>query len=467
MAFNGFKFSDELLNYDVFPKVLVKDKEVEIHIRPLGPRDLFEKGKSYKYLICGLETGRPTDYPATGDFKEFNAVCNDEGGFTIKHTFTKEQMYFIRFRDDEDKRIIQFPVYCVDKDLAGRWPLRGDLHMHTKRSDGRQAPAVVCANYRRHGLDFMVVSDHNRYYPSLEAINIYKDVKTGLTIVPGEEVHMPRVNGQKSDFHIVNFGGEYSINALTEGPQSEEKGTGKEFRSLNGECPDFMPLDQWEAKMQALADEIDVPDDVDSIPAAVCKWIFDEIRKANGLGIFPHPTWINDVYHVPNAFVNYITENRFFDAFEVLGGENYFEHNGFQTVKYYEDKAKGIKYPVVGSTDSHSSYDSNRNAFICSTMVFSPENERKALIKSIKDFYSVAIDTINEDFRLVGDNRLVRYTCFLLKEYFPLHDELCREEGRLMKQYATGTEEEKKEAAALLDIIGGRVQKHREKYFDF
>lgn len=467
MAFNGFKFSDELLNYDVFPKVLVKDKEAEIHIRPLGPRDIFEKGKTYKYLICGLETGRPSDYPATGDYKEFSAVCNDEGGFTIKHTFTREQMHFIRFVDDDGKRMIQFPVYCVDKDLVGRWPLRGDLHMHTKRSDGKQLPAVVCANYRRHGLDFMVVSDHNRYYPSLEAIDTYKDVKIGLTIVPGEEVHMPKVNGQRSDFHVVNFGGEYSVNALTDGPQAEEKGTGKEFRSLNGECPDFMPLAQWEEKIQALADEIDVPDDVDKIPAAVCKWIFDEIRKANGLGIFPHPTWINDVYHVPNAFVKYMTDNRLFDAFEVLGGENYFEHNGFQTIKYYEDKAKGINYPVVGSTDSHSSYDSNRNAFICSTMVFSPENERKALIKSIKDFYSVAIDTINEDFRLVGDNRLVRYTCFLLKEYFPLHDELCREEGRLMKQYATGTEEEKKEAAALLDIIGGRVQKHREKYFDF
>ncbi|MBR6005859.1 MAG: hypothetical protein IK063_06510, partial [Clostridia bacterium] len=88
-------------------------------------------------------------------------------------------------------------------------------------------------------------------------------------------------------------------------------------------------------------------------------------------------------------------------------------------------------------------------------------------IASIKDFYSIAIDTINEDFRLVGDYRLAKYATFLLKYYFPLHDELCKEEGRLMKQYATGTAAEKAEALEVLKLIGGRVQKHREKYFDF
>ena len=83
------------------------------------------------------------------------------------------------------------------------------------------------------------------------------------------------------------------------------------------------------------------------------------------------------------------------------------------------------------------------------------------------DFYSVAVDTISKEFRLVGENRFVRYGCFLLKNYFPLHDEICFEEGRLMRQYAVGTAEEKKEAAETLDLIGGRTDKMRAKYFDF
>ena len=60
-----------------------------------------------------------------------------------------------------------------------------------------------------------------------------------------------------------------------------------------------------------------------------------------------------------------------------------------------------------------------------------------------------------------------RYACFLLKEYFPLHDELCIEEGRLMKQYATGTPDEKADALRVLEVLCGRVKKQREKYFCF
>ena len=85
----------------------------------------------------------------------------------------------------------------------------------------------------------------------------------------------------------------------------------------------------------------------------------------------------------------------------------------------------------------------------------------------MKGFYSVAVDTISREFRLVGENRLVRYGCFLLKNYFPLHDELCAEEGRLMKQYVTGTPEEREGAAATLRAIHGRMKRLREKVFAF
>jgi len=146
---------------------------------------------------------------------------------------------------------------------------------------------------------------------------------------------------------------------------------------------------------------------------------------------------------------------------------SYYEHNDFQLIRYYEDKAKGRNYPIVGSTDSHSSYLSNRNGLICSTIVFSHENERKALMASIKDFYSVAVDTISTEFRLVGDNRLVRYSCFLINNYFPRHDELCKEEGRLMRICAVGTPEEKADAVKALGVINGRMKKFMDKYLSF
>ena len=462
-----FKPEDNLLNYDVFPKVFKCGKETEFHIRPLGLRPQFIPGEKYKLIICALDQGNPSQYPVAADWREFEITADSEGGFTWKHTFDTEQAYFLRFEDMDGKRINQFPVYAVEADLAERYPFLGDLHMHTIRSDGSQEPAVVAANYRRHGYDFTVISDHRRYWPSLEAIDAYKDVPIEMTIVPGEEVHLPPVDGMQNAVHIVNFGGEYSINAMTEGEAVDEKGTDPKYRSLYGKCPDYMTKDEFDAMMRKLIAEADIPEGIDPYAAVCCKWIFDEIKKANGLGIFAHPNWIANVFHIPEVFTEYIMQTQPFDAFEVLGGENYYEQNGFQTIKYYEDRAKGRRYPVVGSTDSHNSHESNRNALICSTIIFAPECERTSLISAVKDFYSVAVDTISTEFRLVGESRLVRYGCFLLKNYFPIHDDLCIEEGRLMKQYVTGTEAEKAEAKALLTAINGRMKRLREKYFAF
>lgn len=462
-----FKPDDNLLNYDVFPKVFVCGRETAFHIRPLGGRPQFAAGGEYNLVICALDGSNPRNFPLTGDYKTFRIAANEEGGFDFEHTFDREQEYFLRIEDLDGNRINQFPVYCVAEDLAGRYPFIGDLHMHTFRSDGRQHPNVVCANYRRHGYDFMAITDHRRYYPSLEAMAFYQDVPTEFNIVPGEEVHLPNVDDMRNDVHIVNFGGEYSINALIEGDATNERGKGAEYRSLNGECPPVMTKDEFDELMRGLMAQAKLPEGIDAYPAVCCKWIFDEIRKAKGLGIFAHPNWIANTFHVPEAFTEYLMDTQPFDAFEVLGGESYFEQNGFQTIKYYEDRAKGRRYPIVGSTDSHNSYESNRNALICSTIVFSPENERTALIDSIKSFYSVAVDTISQEFRLVGESRFVRYGCFLLKQFFPLHDELCAEEGRLMKQYACGTPEEKEEAMKVLSVIHGRVKRQREKYFAF
>ena len=458
---------DNLLDYDVFPKVIKCGKEVTIRIRPLGSRPRFTPGETYKLIICALDQGNPSQYPVAADWRYSDIVCDAEGGFSVTHTFDTEQAYFLRFEDMEGKRINQFPVYAVAEDLAGRYPFRGDLHMHTFRSDGSQAPAVVAANYRRHGYDFTVISDHRRYWPSLEAIDAYKDVDTEMVIVPGEEVHLPPVNGMENAVHIVNFGGEYSINARTEGDSVNEKGVAPEFHSLNGSFPGCMPKEEYDAMMLKLIEEADIPAGIDPYAAVCCKWIFDEIRKANGLGIFAHPNWIANVFHVPEVFYEYIMDTKPFDAYEVIGGENYYEQNGFQTLKYYEDRAKGRRYPIVGSTDSHNSHKSSRNALICSTIIFARECERTELIDSVKKFYSVAVDTISEQYRMVGENRLARYGSFLMEYWFPIHDDLCIEEGRLMKQYITGTEEEKAEAKAMLAAINGRMKRLREKYFAF
>ena len=466
----AFEPNPLLQKYDVFPLVFEAGKEVTITIRSLGSDPDFQKGEEYELKIVGFDGGMLADFPLTASCDKMKLICTEENGFVFTHKFETEQEYNLIFSkvDSEGNRknIKDFTVYAVEGELAKRYPYIGDLHLHTYLSDGDELPEVVCANYRRHGYDFLAITDHRRYYPSLRAINAYKDCPVELTMVPGEEVQLPLINGHRNDIHIINFGGEYSINGMIESVHVEEVGKAPELRALKPErAPEVMTLREFEDKMQDLADNADLPENIEKIPYAVCKWVFDEIKKANGLGIFAHPNWKRrSGYHSPEVFTDYMFQQKPFDAFEVLGGERYYEQNGFQTVRYYEEKAKGNNVPIVGSTDSHCSYASNKGAFICSTIVFSPENERTQLISSIKDFYSVAVDTISKEFRLVGDRRLVKYSCFLLKNYFPLHDELCYEEGRLMKQYVTGTPEEKEEAKAVLSVINGRVDRLRKKY---
>ena len=453
----------ELHYYDIFPKVFPAGKEVTITIQPLGYHADFKNPDKISLHIYGLDDGNPRDYPHRGNGYEI--PFEFDGCIKFTHIFPREQQYYVRIMEKETgKRLLQLSVYALDEDLCGRYPLIGDLHMHTCRSDGKQCPAIVCANYRKHGYDFFAITDHNRYYPSLEAIETFKDVPIEFNICPGEEVHLPDLAPDHiNDVHIVNFGGKYSVNAILLDEHTEEFGNDIDKRRFEGfPAPEQLTEDENRAEVDALAATLDIPEGIEPFTYASCVWVFNHIKKAEGLGIFCHPYWLSNVHQVPENITNYMLKTHPFDAFEVLGGENYYEHNGFQTHKYYEIKAQGYNFPIVGSTDSHSSIN-NRNAFICSTMVFSPANECEAIIDSIKNYYSIAIDGISTEFRLVGDFRLARYATFLLQDYFPLHDDLCYEEGRAMKDYACGIEGAKE----TLEFISGRIKKQREKYFAF
>ncbi len=446
----------ELHYYDIYPKVFLCGKETTVTIKPLGFHAAFNDDE-YTISVHPISEGSHGTYPDRPNYFKYTVKPNADGTLSFTHTYSGEQEHYIRVWDKNGNRKVQLSVYSLNEDMQGRYPFKGDLHMHTCRSDGREAPEIVCANYRKYGYDFFAITDHGRYYPSLDAIAAYKNVPIEFNIVPGEEIHLPG-----NDIHIVNFGGEFSVNALVEGTAQYNEG-GKCIcrRSINPDItPDTLTREQYEAEVNALIPTLNIPDGIEKFPYAACVWIFNQIKKGNGLGIFAHPYWISDMFQVPETFTDYMMETKPFDAYEVLGGENYFEQNGFQTVKYYEDVAKGRKYPIVGSTDSHSSVN-NRNGLICSTIVFAPENERKSLVSSIKDFYSVAVDTISAEYRIVGDFRLVKYANFLINNYFPIHDDLCFEEGRAMKDYVCGVDG----AEEILNTISGRMKKMREKYF--
>lgn len=447
-----------LYQYDIYPKVFLGDTQQTITIQPYGGRESFVAGKTYWLKIYKVNQSNPRVYPERNRCSDVSVTPDADGCLRFTAYFEGEGEHFINLYDDPaEKPRCVLSVYSLAEDMKGRIPLRGDLHMHTCRSDGREAPEIVAANYRGHGYDFTVISDHKRYYPSLEAKAIFDEI-SDLNIVPGEEIHLPL-----NDVHYVNFGGTFSVNALVTPSRNQEKnGDDLSWRSLNGTAPDPMTEEEFVAMIEERAKKVPRKNRSERLSFAVMEWIHEQVRAADGLGIFPHPYWLCQMMQLPEDYTEFIYEKAPFDAFEVLGGENIYSHNGFQTGFYYEMKAKGIDHPVVGSTDSHGSTEHNRNALICSTIVFAHENTREDLISSIKEKYSVAVDTISKEYRLVGDFRWIKYGSFLMEHYFPLHDRACAAEGYYMNRYLAGDPR----AEVVLRSMKGQIPEMQKKYFN-
>ena len=447
-----------LYNYDVYPKVFLQNREKEITVQPLGLHSSFKEGHAYTVRIFKVNQANPSKYPERSGRTTLEVVPSNNNCLVFTAYFEGEGEHFINLYDDPDaKPFVTLSVYSLAEDMAGRIPQRGDLHMHTCRSDGHQGPATVVANYRGHGYDFFTISDHNRYYPSLEAKKFFDDV-TDFNIVQGEEVHLPL-----NDVHYVSFGSSFSINALvTPSKNAEKAGDDLQWRSMDGKAPDPMTKEDFEAMIRERAKNVPREHESERLSFAVLEWIYEQVKAGGGLGIFPHPYWLCQMMQLPEEYTEYIYKEAPFDAFEVLGGENYYPHNGFQTGLYYEMREKGIDHPVVGSTDSHDSTEHNRNALICSTVVFSKENTAKSIIEAIKEKYSIAVDTISTEYRLVGDFRLMKYTSFLMENYFPVHDLACKAEGYYMNRYIAGDERAKK----ILADMKGQIPEMQKKYFD-
>ena len=419
----------ELLLYDVYPKVFLVYELSRITIASTDYSTHFKEGVPYKVVIVPMGKGL---YHGSKPFDQIE-VCEKDQKLIFEYAFGEEQEYYLRILDEEGNRVVQLSVYAVKQDLYERRPYRGDLHVHSCCSDGRESPEFVCGMYRQTGFDFLAITDHYQYEPSLRAIEAYKDVPLGLTILPGEEVHAPN-----NVVHIVHFGGEWSVNALWR--EHKEK---------------------YFEEVAAIEKTLTCPEGVDSFTYASCLWVYSKIKEAKGLSIFAHPYWVENAYNVPIAFTKYHLEQKPFDAFELLGGQTTHENN-MQWAFYNEMRAKGLDtIPVVGSSDSHSTLI-NDWFNEAKTIVFAKANAKEALFEAIRNQYRVAVESrYGESERIHGNYRLTSYARFLLSEYFPLHDALCYEEGRAMLGYLR----QEADAYALLKLTQKRTQSLLDKYF--
>ncbi len=418
------------LYFDILPRILRAGQTHTITIQPRFDHVRFTDGAIYQITL------QPLDGTAS-QAQTLNLEAH-QGMVSFQAAFPLEGEYVLLLNSNLNERergFARFHLYALESDLFQRRPYKGDIHMHSHYSDGFEAPAYVAACCRRIGLDFMALTDHARYAPSLEAMAAFTGKPIDLRIYPGEEVHSP-----DNPTHIVNFGGEFSINELFDTETYKN-----EVRMLVGQLPQLNA-------------------GVDRKAYASCLWTFDKIRQAGGLGVFCHPYWVSiHRFDNPAALTELLLQLQPFDALELIGGYFPFESesNHLQVTRYQEARARGKRIPIVGVSDAHGCERGELFGWYY-TIVFAPSLELPDLVQSIKDLYSVAVEAMpGQPARAHGPFRLVRYAQFLMREVYPQVLDLYAEEGRLMLAHLAGDDQ----AMQTLQRYQGRTQAGMENLF--
>jgi len=405
-------------HFEIYPKIIISDTSTTLTIKGISSADCFEDDQPV--LIRHIPLRRYTTIGAYDDSQELK-VYPRLGSVSFELFFKNQQEHKIEMIISKQETI-EFRVYSVSKALWDLNPYKGDFHMHSLRSDGQETPVVVAAMCRKIGLDFMAITDHGQFKPSLEAKDFFKNLDLDLAIETGEEVH-----SLNNSVHIINYGGDFSVNEWMHNNQDTFNQT-VALKELN---------------------LVEIYDNKSRFEIASSEVVFDKIREGHGLAIFCHPYWqVDSGYYISEIVNSYMMQHQPYDALEVIGGYHPFEEesNIIQIARYQEERAKGKFIPIVGVSDAHGCFNGLFGWFY--TIVFAKSNCRDDVSEAVKLGNSVAIEAIpHESPRPVGSFELVMYSLFLIREIFPLHDKLCAEEGEWMLKFSEGNHQSIKELA--------------------
>lgn len=418
---------------DIYPKVFkanlkqtlnicLSEKELdfdllEIKIQPM------EKYTILHTPMYRIDEEERYNYVKFGRFND--GICS------VDYDFVDEQQYTVKIKYDS-KIIYNTHVYSLNDDLLNLKAFKGDTHLHSCRSDGEGTPFEVACNYRKAGFDFIAITDHHKFAPSLEAQGEIKSLTDEFYVFRGEEVH----NKDMGYFHIINFNGESSVNDIIETDD-----------------------DYVEAELSRILSSYNLSGLSDPRCVAYRIFVAEHIRKANGVAIMAHPFWeCYGEYHMQTEEFIYHWKNGHFDALEVIAGcDGTGNGNNLQEMLRCDMLAEGCKIPVVGSSDAHTtvnkcSHDRFNNQF---TVVFAKDfNDIPNAIKSER---SVAISRTDDTyFHTVGKFRYGKYARFLLKEYFPTYTNLCREHAEALMNKDT----------AQIKVLQEKINYFKSRFFN-
>jgi len=425
------------MNYTIWPSVVPADQAVEMVIVPTARAFLMPEEALYEITV--IDVSVDNNYYHGKDYhKKWTAYAHD-GVLRFSCTFAGEMQHTVILSRD-GKTIQNFEIYALREDLYRLRPFKGDLHVHSYRSDGLHDPAEFFGIYREQGYDFMALTDHNRFYPGGEIDETYAGISVGCCRIRGEEIHAPG-----SPLHIVHVGGKTSVAELY---LKDYEGFLCDVENCLKEVPAEVPAQYHERYAKA-------------------KWVTDKIHEAGGIAVFPHPFWKPGcgMYNISEEFARILLNSGMFDVFEILGTLANKGTTANLTTAFWQDmRAEGLRIPVVGSSDCHTVKD---ESFITNfTICFAEENTNHSLIEAVQNGMTIAVRGVplaehdQFEYHCYGSFRLVLYAQFLLENYFPRRQRICQCEGVFMRQYAVGEAD-----GALLSAAAQQSRDFTERFF--
>ena len=356
--------------------------------------------------------------------------------FELSVEFTKEGRYSICFFDTKKKNphiaVGFIRIYALKDDLYALRPLKGDTHIHTTNSDGKNSPIEVALRCYEVGLDYQAISDHRNWKTSDDIKKQLGKYGTSMSFYHAEECHFAIA-------HIHNLGG-------TQGATDYINANKAEFDRLVVDYIKTLPSDM----PNHLKTEV-------ALVEVQCQII----RKLGGLAVLNHPYWYSGTrFNMNDESVEVLCARKNFDVFELVNFGCKDISSSLSNAKYTELCKVGIEYPIIGTTDAH---HVNKQGYGY-TIAFTKSTKWSDVRDAILTHRSLAvIDTEYGDCypnarerMMYGDRRLINYAHFLAKEYFPEHDKLIAEEGKALKEILDKGESE--ERLAKLNAISDKAK---------
>ncbi len=440
-----------LCDYEIVPQVALVNKETSFTVRGLGLETALTPGRIYRIALIGQEENNSSLLCDFSDWRRYeNTETQADGSGTLRFrcVLRREQIYAFRLavKDDGDewRPLADLGVFAAEKDLYTRTPMRGNTHCHACPSvDGHEDPFLAAAMYRKAGFDLLAITDHHLIDGSLLAIGAAERVPNDLLLLPGEEVHVPNAY-----IHAVNVGAVFPGGV----------GLDRRFRERETESREEV------ARIAGALGPL--PPGVEAADLAWRIWIADRIHEHGGVAVLAHPFWVWDAHNTRDDMFRYLAASGRYDAAEILHGQEPGCRDANMQAAFWNDlRAEGIFISPLGADDAHRrncrwDYESCFNE--AWSVVYAETPTLEGFAEALRHGYTAAVECYeNAPEHVVATYRMTKYTLFLLDQYFPRHDELCFEEGRLMREAYLGDGESKD----LLARLSGRVKRFADRFF--